>query len=81
MVHRPLGQAQYIEVHLAHLGGIRPAEAFYNQRHPVIAPLDSIGWNQYHWEQVGSVDLSGARVEEMILDHLGARRMKKRMDS
>ena len=68
MADRPPGQAQYIEVHLAHLGGIRPVEAFYNQRHPVmIAPLDSIGWNRCHWEQVGWIDLSGARVEEMIL--------------
>ena len=69
MAHRPLGQAQYIEVHLAHLGGIRPLEAFYNQRHPVIAPLDSIGWNRYHWEQVGGLiglDSSGARVGEMM---------------
>ena len=66
VAHRPLGQAQYIEVHLAHLGGIRPLEAFYNQRHPVIAPLDSIGWNQYHWEQVGWIDWSGGE-GEMIL--------------
>ena len=58
------------EAHLGHLGGIScwPVEACYNQRHPVIAPLlhlDSIGWNQYHWEHVGWIDWSGARVEEI----------------
>ena len=72
-IRRRLGKLSTLrEAHLAHLGGIScwPVEACYNQRHPVIAPLlhlDSIGWNQYHWEHVGWIDWSGARVEEMIL--------------